>query len=52
MNDKITVEIKVTNSAGSESTDTWHGNYDKMYNNEWEEITRGLIDEAVYPKEL
>lgn len=52
MSKKIKVEIKVTNEYGQESIETYHGDYDTLHGNEWDEITRGLLDEAVSTKEL
>lgn len=50
--EKITIEIKVTNQYGQEFSDKWVGEYDKVYNNEWDEITKGLIDESTSQKEF
>lgn len=49
---QITVEVKVTNQFGQESVETFKGDWEKLHNNEWNEITRLLIDEAVSEKEF
>jgi hypothetical protein len=51
-NNKITVEIKVVNKDGEESTQTFVGTYGQLHNNDWNEITRLFIDEAVSEKEF
>lgn len=43
----LIVEIKVTNKFGQELGDKWHGEYDHLHNEEWSEIVRGLLDEAI-----
>lgn len=53
MDKKINVEIIVTNEFGQQYSEMFRSDkYDKIYNTEWSEITRGLIDEAVSTKEL
>ncbi len=49
---KLKVEIKVTNEAGQEIGDTWQHDYDSLHNEEWNEIVRGLLDEAISEKEI
>jgi len=48
----ITVEITITNEFGQQYGDVWKGKVDTVRNNEWDEITNGLIDEALSTKEF
>jgi hypothetical protein len=52
MENKLKVKIVVINSIGQEIGDSWSGDYDSLHNEEWNEITRGLLDEAVSSREL
>jgi len=53
MEKKINVEIIVTNEFGQKYSEIFRSDdYDNIYNNEWDDITKGLIDEAVSTKEF
>lgn len=52
MEKKLKVKIVVINSSGQEIGDSWAGDYDSLHNEEWSEITRGLLDEAISEKEF